>query len=548
MVVLPGSGSGWVSILGMLRLLFHPTGMCKMPGQGVLVGLAKSLEKLSSGFRINRAADDAAGLAISEGLRSQVGGNRQAVRNAQDGISVIQTAEGALNEVHSILQRMRVLAVQGANDSNDSKSRDNIKAELTQLRDELERIGEVTNFNGTKLLNGKASGNNAMKFQVGANGTNNDRIVVDLKDADVTAVSKFNIQGAKISNITSAKATLEADKEYAFNIEGKTIHLNMKANGATPAKLSEVLESALKNANVEGIISGARTKLEETITWKNDVDLTGKTFKLEIGNNTFKYEVGSGDTSKGSSVQAVMDGLMADIRKQGHQNDFKILADDAGKVTIEDLRGANAPVAKVKLSADVEAVDGIAANANILTKGDRIGSSTTKGFVFDVDDANKTIVMKRGDGGTIDIDKDHAITELNADAGTRGKANKAVNWTNKVYADAGKTTDYVTKDTDFLSVETHEKAQSLIDLLDAKINSVSTARANLGAIQNRFEHTIANLNVAVENLAASESRIRDTDMAQEMMQFTRNQILSQAGTSMLAQANQVPQGVLSLLR
>ncbi|MCU9970020.1 flagellin N-terminal helical domain-containing protein, partial [Mobiluncus mulieris] len=111
MAVLPGSGSGWVSILGMLRLLFHPTGMCKMPGQGVLVGLAKSLEKLSSGFRINRAADDAAGLAISEGLRSQVGGNRQAVRNAQDGISLVQTAEGALNEVHSILQRMRVLAV-----------------------------------------------------------------------------------------------------------------------------------------------------------------------------------------------------------------------------------------------------------------------------------------------------------------------------------------------------------------------------------------------------------------------------------------------------
>ncbi|WP_455906365.1 flagellin N-terminal helical domain-containing protein, partial [Mobiluncus mulieris] len=152
----------WVSILGMLRLLVHPTGMCKMPGQGVLVGLAKSLEKLSSGFRINRAADDAAGLAISEGLRSQVGGNRQAVRNAQDGISLVQTAEGALNEVHSILQRMRTLAVQGATDSNSSDARNNINTELKQLRDELERIGRVTNFNGTQLLDGSASAEKAL--------------------------------------------------------------------------------------------------------------------------------------------------------------------------------------------------------------------------------------------------------------------------------------------------------------------------------------------------------------------------------------------------
>ncbi|WP_290124401.1 hypothetical protein [Mobiluncus mulieris] len=192
MVVLPGSGSGWVSILGMLRLLIHPTGMCKMPGQGMLVGLAKSLEKLSSGFRINRAADDAAGLAISEGLRSQVRGNRQAVRNAQDGISVIQTAEGALNEVHSILQRMRELAVQGANDSNSPEARNNVHTELVQLRDELQRIGHVTNFNGRKLLDGTASGNNALNFQVGANGTVDDRIKVDLKDADVTAISQFS--------------------------------------------------------------------------------------------------------------------------------------------------------------------------------------------------------------------------------------------------------------------------------------------------------------------------------------------------------------------
>lgn len=252
--------------------------------------LAKSLEKLSSGFRINRAADDAAGLAISEGMRSQVNGNRQAQRNAQDGISLVQTTEGALEAVHNILQRARTLTVQGANDSNNDKARANINAELAQLSAELTRISKVTEFNGLKTLGGEKE----LKFQVGANGTQDD----------VIAVTTFDLA----------------------------------------------------------------TEVHDAI-------------------------------------------------------DFM------------------------------------------------------------------------GTGGT-----DHA--------GFNGK----------------------------------------ISVLDTAIGAVSKRRSDLGAVQNRFEHTIKNLGVAVENLSASESRIRDTDMASEMMQFTRNQILSQAGTSMLAQANQVPQGVLSLLR
>ena len=252
-------------------------------------GLAKSLEKLSSGFRVNRAADDAAGLGISEGLRSQVRGNGQAVRNAQDGISLVQTAEGALNEVHDMLQRMRVLAVQGANGTNSEKNMSSINEELTALSEEIGRIGKVTDFNGLKLLDG----DHTVTFQVGANATADDTI-------------------------------------------------------------------AVKSQNISG--------------YKDDLN---------------------------------------------------------GKITAA---------------------------------------------------------------------KD-----------------------NKTY-------------------------QALITELDKKIADASTKRGSFGAVQNRFEHTINNLNVAVENLAASESRIRDTDMAAEMMQFTRGQILSQAGTAMLAQANQVPQGVLSLLR
>ncbi|WP_311497340.1 flagellin [uncultured Mobiluncus sp.] len=252
-------------------------------------GLAKSLEKLSSGFRVNRAADDAAGLGISEGLRSQVRGNGQAVRNAQDGISLVQTAEGALNEVHDMLQRMRVLAVQGANGTNSEANKGSINEELTALSEEIGRIGKVTDFNGLKLLDG----DHTVTFQVGANATADDTI-------------------------------------------------------------------AVKSQNISG--------------YKDDLN---------------------------------------------------------GKITAA---------------------------------------------------------------------KD-----------------------NKTY-------------------------QALITELDKKIADASTKRGSFGAVQNRFEHTINNLNVAVENLAASESRIRDTDMAAEMMQFTRGQILSQAGTAMLAQANQVPQGVLSLLR
>ena len=253
--------------------------------------MSKSLEKLSSGFRINRAADDAAGLAISEGLRSQVGGLKVAVRNAQDAISVVQTAEGALTEVHSILQRVRDLAVQAGNDSNNAEARANIKTEVDSLAAELTRIGDSTNFNGTKLLDGSAS---ALTFQVGA--------------SDVAAESQVV------------------------------------------------------------------------------VDLSG---------------------------------------------------------------------------------------ADISTMGGTVGA---------------------------------------------------------------------------LTFDTSANALTSITAVDTAIETVSTQRAKLGAYQNRFEHTINSLNVAVENLSASESRIRDTDMAAEMMSFTRSQILSQAGTAMLAQANQAPQGVLQLLR
>ncbi|RHA44013.1 flagellin N-terminal helical domain-containing protein [Cellulomonas rhizosphaerae] len=362
--------------------------------------LSKSLEKLSSGFRINRAADDAAGLAISEGLRSQVGGLKVAARNAQDGISVVQTAEGALTEVHSILQRVRDLAVQAGNDSNNTEARANIKTESDSLVSELDRISKSTNFNGTKLLDGSAG---TLKFQVGADGNADSQISVDLSGANVKAI---------------------ADS------------LGAAASGTTLA------------VDTPTLVAGAQS-----------------------------FSITTPGATKTVTTASV--GTAGDIK------------------TVQQLAD--------KLNSD---------------------SAFSADLTASVDKDNKLVVQAKN-GGTV---VGGATAGTDASSGTGVGTSAAVTGTTGL---------------DFSSAA---NAQNSITRIDAQIKSVSTARAGLGALQNRFEHTIKNVNVAVENLSASESRIRDTDMASEMVSFTRAQILSQAGTAMLAQANQIPQGVLSLLR
>jgi len=350
--------------------------------------MSKSLEKLSSGFRINRAADDAAGLAISEGLRSQAGGLKVAVRNAQDGISVVQTAEGALTEVHSILQRMRDLAVQAGNDTNNADARTAIAGEATQLQSELTRISGATNFNGTKLLDGSA---NTLDFQVGAGSSAGDNTI------------SFNFDTADVAAVATALAS-GGGNEYAV---------------VTPT----------------------------AVTGNWSFSTTGV-----VASST----VAMGAAGSLTSTQQVADKL----------------------------------------------------NSN---------SGFAASFRATVNQDNE-LVVNATNGGTL------ATTA----PGTGGAAGSAV---------AGG-----------ISFNTAGNARNAISAIDTQIKAISTARANLGSVQNRFEHTINNLNVAIENTSAAESRIRDTDMAQEMMQFTRAQILSQAGTAMLAQANSAPQSVLSLLR
>ncbi len=367
--------------------------------------LSKSLEKLSSGLRINRAGDDAAGLALSEGLKSQIGGLSVAARNAQDGIGLVQTAEGGLNQTHSILQRLRDLGVQAANDTNNDESRAAIKTEATSLVNELGRISGGTDFNGTKLLNGD---NAKLNIQVGANGNADSQIAVDLSGANVKAVA---------TNLNLGELATSGTK---FAIDDPTA-----VTGATKFTSTK-----------DGVVTSVTT-----------ADLNGFT-----------------------SVEGYADALRKD-------------ADFASKFTVSVEKDAN-------------------------------GKGTG-------------IVVQAKDGGTL----------LAAD-------NDAVATGNVGLGDGAETASLGTG----LDFTTAEKAQASIKLIDAQIVSVSTARADLGATQNRLESAVQTINIAKENLTASNSRIRDTDMAEEMVKFTRNNILSQAGTAMLAQANQSNQGVLQLLR
>lgn len=372
---------------------------------------AKSAEKLSSGYKINRAGDDAAGLKISEKMRSQIRGLDKASDNAQDGISLIQTAEGALNESHSILQRMNELAVQGANDTNQSIDRDAINQELDALTEELNRISETTQFNKQNLLDGNFKDKN---LQVGANAKQKIAISIDCMNADALGLGKETV----------------------------------KQGGNTPTK----------------------------------VVYNGMSFTYAKGDDVA--------TNKAKAISAFQKLIS---QKVGSAGNFIAQYDDT--------------------------TGSIYYKATIDGKEKRFASATTaqKSYLAD----QKAIVSKAIND---DFQKYVKTSKASATTGGNGEIrNKA-------------------------RVDDYEAANNTITYVQNAINTVSTQRSALGALQNRLEHTVANLDNVSENTQSAESRIRDTDMASEMVQYSKNNILAQAGQSMLAQANQSTQGVLSLLQ
>lgn len=367
--------------------------------------MGKTLERLSSGLRINRAGDDAAGLAISEKMRGQIRGLDMAIKNSEDAISLIQTAEGALTEVHSILGRMRELAVQAASDTNTDVDRNQVQAELNQLREEIDRISRTTEFNTKKLLDGKIEG-----FR----GT-----------ADIKVVTGGNI------NVQTKKTGTGAVSEGTYVIE--VGQLNGNVTSPLDVRIVKINSSGVITSTIASIGAGSAAFGGITFTW------TGNTFNL---------------------------------------NQF----------------GGSLPLNEVVDSAVVRAEAVYTANKQLIFQ---IGANEGHNMVAGID---------------------------NMSAVALGLS------------------------TSTLKVTDQNSAERTIMVVDSAIHKVSTARAAVGAIQNRLEHTISNLGVASENLTAAESRIRDADMAKEMMQYTKQQILLQSSMSMLAQANAQPQNVLQLLR
>jgi len=443
-------------------------------------GQQKSTEKLSSGYRINRAADDAAGLAISEKMRSQIRGLDRASTNAQDGISVVQTAEGALNEVHSMLQRMNELATQAANDTNTSNDRAEIQLEVDQLTSEIDRVASTTQFNTMNLLDGSFTGKN---LQVGS-------------------------------------------------LSGQTIELSIGSMNAHALGLEAGKETltADRGAQHGHVAAFSGNSADTTVTWDNSKSSTTDTY------------IGAQDIDFGGSTPAAATTYVLDANGSWHKKGDAF----AESVSVTLKNGIKA-TAGAEIGVDTTGkVTGVT-DASKFKKG---GAALTKDdFNAEVDPSvkNGTYTYDAKNSQWLGSDGKAAT---GVDAGKLGLAAAPQDGATITIAgqeDAKTKGDTITTGSN-LSVTTHDGAEEAMTRVQTAIDKVSSQRATLGAVQNRLEHTIANLDTTSENTQAAESRIRDTDMAKEMVTWSKNNILAQAGQSMLAQANQSNQGVLSLLQ
>jgi flagellin len=463
--------------------------------------VSKSLEKLSSGLRINRAGDDAAGLAISEKMRGQIRGLDQASSNSQDGISLIQTAEGALNETHSILQRMRELGVQSATDTNTADDRTKIQSEVDQLAKEITRISNTTEFNTQNLLAGGLNDT----FHVGANAGQSVQLSIGGMDATSLGVAaNANVAGTFTPSTTTLTSTAVGSSDLGRGLVADTYNIVVTHNAST-ATLSSGAASTFTNGNA---FTGAR---DETAIFKVGT--------VSAGN---KVTAATVSTDGGATWNAVATTQVAG----GGEFVYKGVT-----VNITAATSANAQFT-VNFAAKNDTLqlqDSTAAN---------IGTAAT---VYS--DMTQTTIGQASTGKTM------TIHGTNFGALTSGTATQVVNVQQSTSATTSQGTVTAAADTKAgIDVSTQATANAAITTIDNAIKLVSTERSKLGAMQNRLEHTINNLTTSSENITAAESRIRDVNMAKEMTNFQKNSILSQAATAMLAQANQQPQGVLQLLK
>lgn len=502
--------------------------------------LDASLEKLSSGFRINSAADDSAGLAISEKMRTQISGLDQAARNASDGISVIQTAEGALVEVESMLQRMRELAVQSANGTYTTQDRIAIQSEIDQLNQEIERISDTTEFNTMTLLDGN----------IDRKSYSSDNRVSLISLSDSVAIGDFGVNitkdarqavvvGAATSFVGSTSTrTITAAEAGSINVNGESISVGV---GETVDEVFEKLRDACDNVDVNVFATATATITSEAQpSLIANLDMAGYTSK----------QLATGDT------------LVFVSRDYGTKEALDIYCDSPGLCSILGLtiQGASAAGVDAAATLTIKA----AGNTSLFENTATVSVSGNKITVSDRNDFKMVFEVEPGTVGT-DFTDNKIPSSIGAVVITAPTAGTAQNIIVSVLdagpmdlqigANEGQTMSVripkVTPKTlgvDKINIGTAAGAQEAIGLLDNAVNQVSAIRSKLGAYQNRLEHSISNLDVTSENMTESLSRIEDVDMAEEMAEYTQKNVLAQAGTSMLAQANQRPQQILSLIQ
>ncbi len=467
----------------------------------------KSMEKLSSGLRINRAGDDAAGLAISEKMRAQIRGIDMASKNSQDAISLVQTAEGALTETHSILQRMNELAVQSSSDTNDTTvDRAALQQEFEQLKSEINDIASQTKFNGKALLDGTFGGNTAAATGLSADlsvtagatasaGTINIATVADWDAGTATAGTGSTTNATTMTNLTSLAAAGTVADGAAFN---GTYYI--KATGDALGTMEFTLVDS---------VSGDTVATSSTTSAAADSDNTIDFG--DYGNVTFHLaDIGTVD-----NVKAAFTGATG-----GASYTIAGGEDAEATATIGDQ-------AVTQGDTSITLDTGVTMNISNLTDADWASQDALNTALFGSVDGSATVTVTEGQSLTIQTGSSQGET-LSISISAMNCQTLGL--------------------TDSVQIDSLEEAESAISTIESAINTVSSQRAGLGAYQNRLEHKINNLSTSSENLSAAESRIRDVDMAEEMVEYTKNNILLQAAQSMLAQANAQPQGVLQLLQ
>ena len=463
--------------------------------------LAMALQRLSTGLRINSAKDDAAGLAISERMTTQIRGLNQAARNANDGVSLAQTAEGALGTSGDILQRIRELAVQSANATNSGSDRKALQAEVGQLVQELTRVAEQTSFNGRNLLDGSFG---VVQFQVGANA--NETIQATMANFSTSKYGDNRLSGDSITNLATAALTQTGGAITVSGVEGSATYTAVAGESAksTAKGISAFVDST-------GVTATAKTEANLSFTIA-----AGQAYSIDItSDNTSAKTIGF--TVAANDV----DGLAAAITA------FNDSSSETGVTASINSAGTGITLAHNS-------------GENISIVNNTVGAANTVVLQTTGAGAGITVAAAGGTGAAVGV--------VTADSASSFAVSDATAAATSFFTGGGASDASVLKAVSTMDISTVDGSNLALKIVDSALERINGQRATFGALQSRFESTVANIQIASENLSAARSRIMDADFAAETANLTRAQILQQAGTAMLSQANAIPQNVLSLLQ